>query len=117
MSANKAKSKGKPIHRFQPGVSGNPAGRPKLPDDVREALKANTLPLLKRGYALLDLLRDQGDVKTEVTLLLGLLRKTVPDASHLMIEGVENGRPVALQVATTEALEALAKELAKSHPR
>jgi hypothetical protein len=29
---------------FKPGQSGNPTGRPKMPDEVKEAIKANTLP-------------------------------------------------------------------------
>lgn len=29
---------------FAQGISGNPGGRPKIPDEVKEMLKANTLP-------------------------------------------------------------------------
>lgn len=30
--------------QFNKGVSGNPTGRPKVPDEVKSVLKANTLP-------------------------------------------------------------------------
>ena len=37
----------RPAHRFQPGRSGNPAGRAPAPKDVREALQAKSERFVK----------------------------------------------------------------------
>lgn len=44
--------------RFQPGQSGNPNGRPKIPNEVKEALKALTMPAVQK---LAELLRSDDD--------------------------------------------------------
>lgn len=42
-NTNKKKTRG----GFQKGVSGNPSGRPKTPDEVKELFKASTMPAAK----------------------------------------------------------------------
>ncbi|XUY28545.1 DUF5681 domain-containing protein [Agrobacterium sp. rho-8.1] len=40
-------------NRFKPGQSGNPKGRPPLPDEIKEALQARTLEAVAVAYDLM----------------------------------------------------------------
>ncbi len=43
-SANKKQTKrGKTEYNFKPGVSGNPSGRPKIPQEVKDAFREHTM--------------------------------------------------------------------------
>ena len=67
------------------GVSGNPNGRAAVPPEVREALTATTLPRLATLERLATDAEDAGDLKTAAHIHLALLKKTVPDATELVI--------------------------------
>lgn len=76
---------------FMPGQSGSPGGRVPVPPEVRKALAADTLEHYEEAKRLIALAEETGDLKTALTGRLALLRKTVPDASELIIsipEGV-----------------------------
>jgi len=100
----KRRGRGRP---FTPGNNANPGGRPKLPDDVKAALRTTTLPLLERALELLDICRAKRDRKTEASLILGLLKKTVPDTSALELAGKDGG---PIRVAQAEALKRIPTE-------
>ena len=70
---------------FKPGQSGNPGGRAAVPSEVREALASTTMERLQTLGRLAGEAEDQGDLKTAAYIHLALLKKTVPDASELVI--------------------------------
>lgn len=78
---------------FVPGQSGNPGGRKKLPDDLKAALAADSLPLYEKAKQLAAKAEKEGDLKTAATIVLGLLKKTVPDAQTLLVGDVD-GKPL-----------------------
>ena len=69
-------------NRFKPGQSGNPNGRPALPKEVRDALKADTLPRYLRLMKLSKDAEANGDIKTAVLKLLAAHRAGVGDAAE-----------------------------------
>ena len=70
---------------FKPGQSGNPTGRAAVPPEVRAALQADTMEHYAEAKRLIALAETQGDLKTALTGRLALLKKTVPDASELVV--------------------------------
>lgn len=67
-----SKTRGKP---FQPGQSGNPGGRPKVPEEVKEALRASTLPAVN---TLISLMNDEGTAdKDRIKCAEVILNKTL----------------------------------------
>ena len=95
---------------FKPGQSGNPRGT-SLPADVREALVADTLDRYARIKRLSLDAEAAGDLKTAAHIELALLKKTVPDATELVLK-VPDGltvRTVKIDTRrlTKEQLEAL----------
>lgn len=52
MAENKAKST--KTHGFQPGQSGNPGGRPKMPEEFKELAKKYSLPALKVAISIME---------------------------------------------------------------
>lgn len=96
---------------FTPGQSGNPGGRKKLPDDLKAALAADSLALYKKAKQLAEKAEQEGDLKTAGSIVLGLLKKTIPDAQTLLVGDVD-GKPLRLlrvdpKTLTKEQLEAL----------
>lgn len=75
---------------FMPGQSGNPKGRAPLAEEVREALAADTLTRYAKLKELSSKAEKDGDLKTAATIELALLKKTVPDATELVVH-VPNG--------------------------
>ena len=85
-SASTVKAKrSAPAHAWKPGQSGNPNGRAAVPAEVREALTATTLPRLATLERLATEAESTGDLKTAAHIHLALLKKTVPDATELVI--------------------------------
>ena len=80
---------------FKPGQSGNPGGRKPLPDDLKAALAADSLKLYQKAKQLAEKAEQEGDLKTAGTIVLGLLKKTVPDAQTLLVGDLE-GKPLSL---------------------
>lgn len=78
---------------FVPGQSGNPGGRKKLPDDLKAALAADSLALYEKAKKLAAKAEKKGDLKTAATIVLGLLKKTIPDAQTLLV-GDLDGKPL-----------------------
>lgn len=76
---------------FLPGQSGNPGGMKKMPEDLKAALAADSLDLYRKAKELIDTALVAGDLKVAASLLLGLLKKTIPDAQTLLITGPEGG--------------------------
>lgn len=103
---------------FKPGQSGNPSGRRALPPELRDALLADTLPRYKRLESLARKAERDGDLKTAAHIELALLKKTVPDATELVVsmpEGLEvRDRRIDPKKLTTEELRTLAALTAKA---
>ena len=91
--------KAPPTNAWKPGESGHPAGRPPLPKEVRDALKADTLPRYLRLMKLSLDAEANGDLKTAAHIELALLKKQIPDLSAVEVTG-EGGGP--LQVAAVD---------------
>ena len=56
-SANKVKTEKKrpaPPHAFKPGQSGNPSGRPKIPEEFKEMARANSVKALRKAITMMD---------------------------------------------------------------
>lgn len=94
-----------PGRPFQPGVSGNPGGRAALPPEVREALRADTIPRYLRLKELSKMAEENGDLKTAAHIELQLLKKQIPDLSSIEVTG-EGGGPLQLQRIDTTKLSA-----------
>lgn len=90
--------------QFTKGRSGNPGGRPALPDDVKEALRSRTLEAVEELWKLCTRARDP---KVRLAALTIWLRKVVPDATSVEMSGPEGG-PVAVSMSAA-ADEAFAK--------
>lgn len=74
------------------GPSPHPGGRPALPPEVRDSLAADTMPRIKRLKKLSADAEAAGDLKTAAHIELALLKKTVPDATELVLsipDGIE----------------------------
>lgn len=76
---------------FMPGVSGNPGGMKKMPEDLKATLAADSLELYLKAKQLVDTALKEGNLKVAATLLIALLKKTIPDAQTLLISGPEGG--------------------------
>lgn len=82
-TAQKPKKKvGRP---FVKGFSGNPGGRPSLPPDLKAALAADTMEHYVAAKRIAARAEQEGDLRTASTVRLALLRKTVPDATELVL--------------------------------
>jgi hypothetical protein len=66
VAESSGKQRGKP---FQPGQSGNPGGRPKLPDHVRDAARAHT----EKAITVLAECLDDADARVRVTAANSIL--------------------------------------------
>lgn len=81
-----------PTNAFKVGNKGGP-GRPALPPEVREALKADTLPRYERLKKLSADAEAAGDLKTAAHIELALLKKQIPDLSAVEVTGAD-GEPL-----------------------
>ncbi|MBL8909861.1 MAG: hypothetical protein JNM17_04065 [Archangium sp.] len=104
----KKRGRGRP---FPKGKSGNAGGRPKLPEELKQALTADSLELYEKAKKLLDKATRKGSLQVAAQLVLGLLKKTIPDAQTLLV-GDANGDPLKIlaidpKTLTKEQLEAL----------
>jgi len=65
-----------PDGRFPPGVSGNPGGRPLIPEEVKAFLREQTLPNLQALVAMRDL--DQASNRDRIAAVKCMLEFTLP---------------------------------------
>lgn len=100
-----------PKSAFKPGQSGNPGGRPKMDPDLKRALAADSLPTYQEAWALYEMAKKDGNLKVASTLILGLLKKMVPDTSELLVAAPDGGPVRVLSIdpkkLTTAQLDAL----------
>ncbi len=119
MSANTPKKRKAPKSAFQPGKSGNPTGRPKLPDDikhVRELAREHTADALD---ALVDVVKtgsgparvsaaqallDRGWGKAEATVTM-TVRRDARELSDDELAAIAAGRGQDTIAAPTSASE------------
>jgi hypothetical protein len=72
---------------WKPGQSGNPSGKPKTPEDVREALKALTMPAVIR---LGELLAQKENVSVAMRAVEVVLERNLGKAVTPVLLGGEN---------------------------
>jgi hypothetical protein len=100
------------------GPSPNPGGRRALPPELRDALLSDTLPRYRRLQALAKKAEKKGDLKTAAHIELALLKKTIPDATELVVsmpEGLEvRDRRIDPKKLSTEELRTLVALTAKA---
>jgi hypothetical protein len=90
-------------NRFKKGRSGNPGGRPKLPDDVKEYLRLNTSQMTIEALEALRMWAQSFDGKVAVPAALGLLKKTLPDGTiKIELTGAEGGPLESRQEVTLD---------------
>ncbi len=65
--------------RFKPGVSGNPGGKPKIPDDIKEARKLTQIELERTINALLFLDKEslQARIKDPKTPMIEMIAASI----------------------------------------
>ena len=90
---------------FQKGQSGNPGGRPKVPDELKEAAGAHSLQAIE---TLAKIMKDAKASKpSRVRAAEILLKKTVPDLSSVVMEAEHRHRyDVSDEMPTAEEWEA-----------
>lgn len=96
---------------FKPGQSGNPGGMKPMPANLKAALAADSMALYEEAKRLYERAKEEGELKVAAQLIIALLKKSVPDASTLIIEGPDGG-PVQVtrldpKKLTKEQLEAV----------
>ncbi|BAB50793.1 DUF5681 domain-containing protein [Mesorhizobium japonicum] len=94
-------------HLWKPGVSGNPSGRPKTPEEVKEMLRALTPKAVQRlGEAL-----DGDDQKLRVTAAQEILNRTLgkPHATFDVRATVDNSHAHLQALVSLTALAASPK--------
>lgn len=110
------KKRAAPKSAWKPGQSGNPNGRAAVPPEVRDALQADTLARYQRLKKLSADAESAGDLKTAAHIELALLKKTIPDATELVVSMPEglNVRSVSIdpKKLTKEQLEVIQAAIA-----
>lgn len=100
-----------PPTAFKPGQSGNPGGRPKMDPDVKRVLTADTLPTYEKAWSLYERALKEGELRVAKDLVLGLLKKMIPDTSELLVAAPDGGPVRVVHIdpkkLTTEQLDAL----------
>lgn len=94
-----------PTNAFKPGNPGS-KGRPPLPKSLKEVLRIDSIDLYNEAKRLYASLRDGGHYGPAVTLLLGLIRKTIPDTQTLLVGGAEDAPALTLKVNTSKLTDA-----------
>src|SRR3990167_9132853 len=97
---------------FKPGQSGNPGGRAAVPPEVRDALIADTMERYTRIKKLSLDAEQAGDLKTAAHIELALLKKTVPDATELVVSMPEG---LTVRSVTIDPRKLTAEQLAAVH--
>lgn len=97
---------------FMPGKSGNPGGRPAMSDAAREYLAANTRARVERLERLATDAEESGDLKTAAHIELSLLKKTMPDATELVVSMPEG---LTVRTVRIDPRKLTAEQLAAVH--
>lgn len=111
-SRSDAKKRKAPPHAWKPGQSGNPNGRAAVPPEVRDALQADTLARYERLKQLSAEAESSGDLKTAAHIELALLKKTVPDATELVVSMPEG---LSVRSVTIDPKKLTKEQLAAVH--
>lgn len=77
-------SRNPPTNAFALGNKGGP-GRAAVSPEVKAALAADTMHHYEEAKRLIAAAEEAGDLKTALTGRLALLKKTVPDATELVV--------------------------------
>lgn len=118
-SKRTAKRRGKPRGKpFKPGESGNPGGRPKLPEEVRQALELMRGPLTLKAIETLERNMESNDGFVSNAAANIWLKKTLPDEAlklDVSLSGPD-GQPIQSEskvvVENDESPQRLARVLA-----
>ena len=102
MSTDNPKPNGTKPHsgQFKPGQSGNPGGRPKIPDEVKRAFESHTMQAVR---VLAKAMKDP-DPRIRVTAAAHILDRTLGKPAQTLNAKVEG---VDLNAAHLEALQTL----------
>lgn len=96
---------------MMPGETRNPGGRPKMDPELKRVLAADALPTYREAWALYREAKEGGDLRVAKDILLGLLRKMIPDTTELLVAAPDGGPVRVVNVdprkLTTEQLDAL----------
>jgi len=79
-------------NRFKPGVSGNPAGRPKIPDDIKQAKRLNKLEVERLMNKFMAMTKDEisQSINDPTTPALEIM------IGSIIAKAVSHGDPVRL---------------------
>lgn len=88
------------LRPWKPGQSGNPNGRPKVPEDVKAALKKNTLRAVQR---LVELMESQ-DERVAILACNSILDRSLGKAQAAVDVDGEEDAPKAMNLTAEQAL-------------
>ena len=115
MAGNSTESSGKkrrgPGRPFQPGQSGNPNGRPKMPEDVRKKLKAATPEAVQ---LLIDVMKNE-DEKTALRMDAAktIIERVYGKPTQPIDNAISGGLDVGLSDADRRLLDNVSKRLGR----
>lgn len=86
---------------FRSGESGNPGGRPRMPEDLKTALAADSIEVYQEAKELYADCLETGDLSTAAKVIIALMKKSIPDTQHLLVSNPE-GKPLSVNLDPTK---------------